>query len=198
MKRFLNIILSMSLMIVFAVNNVNAKDEMSENDFKDIVENSQYFIEYKEEIKNVDVLRKVNTEFGLRYTIQYTLNSDDLYSTLVFVGDQDGNIIEALQVKTFDEQIFMDDLIDDYTATVHTRGPVYKCVRYTCNQWETKIGYQPSPGCSGLVGMPCEGFRLLGHPIIAILCKVGVFVACNTTIDKVCTNYYEEIDVCSL
>lgn len=198
MKNFYKIVLTISLVFTSFTNVAYANEEITEEVFKNVVESSIYFTSYKENIESLDVLRKADTEYGVRYTIQYTLKSVEGDSTLVFVGDQDGTILEGLEIMAINEQLIVKDLIKDYSTTIHTRGPVYKCIRYSCTQWETRLGYQPSPGCSGLVGAPCNVFSLFGHPIVAILCKAGVFVACNATIDKVCTNYYEEIDVCSL
>ena len=78
------------------------------------------------------------------------------------------------------------------------RRPIYKCIKETCTKWSKTIEYNPDYGCSYFIGRGCDVALLFGKPIIAILCKSGVWVACHLSLENVCVEYYEEIDVCGL
>ncbi len=75
---------------------------------------------------------------------------------------------------------------------------VLQCIKYTCKSWSYDVSYQSSPGCTAIVGKPCEIFSLMKKKIVAAICKSGVWAACHFSVDKVCTGYYETFDVCDL
>lgn len=119
---------------------------------------------------------------------------------MVIVGDDNGNILVAMIVYSDENILSSFDLIEDTKNNVYldAKGPVYICSKYTCTKYETKIGIHNDYGCSYFVGKECNYFSLVGKPLIAIICKAEVWIACKISIDKVCTNYYEELDVCEL
>ncbi|MFZ1236013.1 MAG: hypothetical protein WAR39_03265 [Prevotella sp.] len=201
-KRIFSVILIITLSFTSFIP-ISAKTSISsENEFKEIVEKSKYYKDYADEVVQYDVLRKVETDEGTRFTIEYNLKTeeDEYVRNLVFIGDENGEFLEVLLTIGKDDLLSAVDLIRKYTTNVHieTKGRVYQCTKYTCKAWTYKPNYSPQQGCSAVVGQPCNALALYGKPIAAIICKVGVWAACNISIDKVCTSYYETLDVCEL
>lgn len=202
MKKLVKILIcSIMFLAYFFPVSANQFEEIGESvNFDEIVENSIYYNEYKDTIVNKEISTKVESELDVRYTISYVLTSSDSETrNLTIIGDENGIIIEALLVYAKQEILTITDLIRNYDTNIYTaRGPVYKCSKYTCTSWSTSISYNPSLGCSAIVGQSCNIANLFGRPIVAIICKAGVWAACNLSVDKMCTNYYEELDVCGL
>lgn len=119
---------------------------------------------------------------------------------MVFIGDENGEFLEVLLTIGKDDLLSVNDLIKQHKTNIYieTIGRVYQCIKYTCKSWSYDVSYQSSPGCTAIVGKPCEIFSLMKKKIAAAICKSGVWAACHFSVDKVCTGYYETFDVCDL
>lgn len=195
MKKIITIVLS--FLILFSISvPIGAESEVSLEDFAYIVENTDYYKDYSDSVLERDVFKEVEIEEGIRYTIRYVLE-DDRY--LVFVGDENGNVLEALLTLTTDKLISVTSLVSDKTSNLHARGPVYECVTVKCDKWERDYSFDPQPACSATVGQPCSDLSvILGMPFAWLICKAGVYIACGIVYENVCTHYYEEWDICEI
>ena len=201
-KRIFSVILIITLSLTSFIP-ISAKTSISsENEFKEIVEKSKYYKDYADEVIQYDVLRKVETDEGTRFTIEYNLKTeeDEYVRNLVFIGDENGEFLEVLLTIGKDDLLSVNDLIKQHKTNIYieTIGRVYQCIKYTCKSWSYDVSYQSSPGCTAIVGKPCEIFSLMKKKIVAAICKSGVWAACHFNVDKVCTGYYETFDVCDL
>lgn len=201
-KRIFSVILIITLSLTSFIP-ISAKTSISsENEFKEIVEKSKYYKDYADEVIQYDVLRKVETDEGTRFTIEYNLKTeeDEYVRNLVFIGDENGEFLEVLLTIGKDDLLSVNDLIKQHKTNIYieTIGRVYQCIKYTCKSWSYDVSYQSSPGCTAIVGKPCEIFSLMKKKIVAAICKSGVLAACHFSVDKVCTGYYETFDVCDL
>lgn len=171
----------------------------SEQEFKELIETTDYYKKYEDEVIDYDVLRSADTDYGKRFTVEYVLKEkNDSIRTLVFVGDEEGEILTAMYVSSSENELIADDMVDEYTTTIHLREYAYLCTKYVCAASETRPSIQPSAGCATVVGQPCEVLKLFQKPIAAIICKAGVWAACSISFKKVCTRYTEIQDVCTL
>ena len=201
-KRIFSVILIITLSFTSFIP-ISAKTSISsENEFKEIVEKSKYYKDYADEVIQYDVLRKVETDEGTRFTIEYNLKTeeDEYVRNLVFIGDENGEFLEVLLTIGKDDLLSVKDLIKQHKTNIYieTIGRVYQCIKYTCKSWSYDISYHSSPGCTGIVGKPCDILSLMKKKIVAAICKSGVWAACHFSVDKVCTGYYETFDVCDL
>lgn len=187
-KRIFSVILIITLSLTSFIP-ISAKTSISsENEFKEIVEKSKYYKDCADE--------------GTRFTIEYNLKTeeDEYVRNLVFIGDENGEFLEVLLTIGKDDLLSVNDLIKQHKTNIYieTIGRVYQCIKYTCKSWSYDVSYQSSPGCTAIVGKPCEIFSLVKKKIVAAICKSGVWAACHFSVDKVCTGYYETFDVCDL
>ena len=192
-KRIFSVILIITLSLTSFIP-ISAKTSISsENEFKEIVEKSKYYKDYADEVIQYDVTR---------FTIEYNLKTeeDEYVRNLVFIGDENGEFLEVLLTIGKDDLLSVNDLIKQHKTNIYieTIGRVYQCIKYTCKSWSYDVSYQSSPGCTAIVGKPCEIFSLMKKKIVAAICKSGVWAACHFSVDKVCTGYYETFDVCDL
>lgn len=187
---------STSLLTISAETTI--KDEHC---FLNLVKETEYYNEYQDEITEMEVLREAETDVGKRFTVQFILDSkEDTSKYLTIVGDEGGNILVAMIVYSDENIISSYDLIEKVSNNIHidAKGPLYICSKYTCTSYRTQIGVNNESACSMVIGQQCNIFSVIGHPVAALICKAGVWIACRVTIDKVCTNYYEELDACEL
>ena len=197
-SKLLNMFL-VSLLLVGFVLPISAEEAISLEEFEDLVESSEYYEMYEDSIVLQDVLVEADTEEGTRLTARYVLNEDEVEKYLLFVGDADGTLLDVLLTYSTDTLFSVTSLMNDETTNLNVRGPVYECVTVKCDKWETNYGFDPQPACSQIVGQPCNDLSvILGTPYATLICKLGVFIACSITSQKVCTHYYEEWDVCDL
>ena len=198
-KKIIICLLSLTMLIVSFLP-IMAEENCSLEDFNKTIENTEYYEEYKNSIIERDVFVEADTDEGKRFTTRYVLSCEDNEKKyLIFIGDIDGNIIEVLLILNTDELISMSSLLDKKTTNIHTRGPVYECVTIRCDKWKTDYNFDPQPGCSTIVGQPCNDLAIIiGKPWAKLVCKLGVFIACSITSEKVCTHYYEDWDICDL
>ena len=199
MKKILIVLLAFA---VFSISFLTASAETiieDEYSFLELVEETDYYSDHKEQIVKMEVLREAETDVGKRFTVQYILESEEGASKyLVIVVDDEGNILVAMIVYSDENIISSYDLIDEISNNVYldAKGPVYIFSKYTCTDYRTVYNINNETACSRLIGMECNIFKLIGRPIAAVICKAGVWIACRVTVDKVCENYYEELDVC--
>ena len=185
----------------------NEDTNAKEKDFQKIVEKSIYYDSFSNKIDSITVLTSSETEEGIRYTIDYVLVEDETgtESHLVFVGDEEINIIESVKIELLENGIFIDDLMKKYKINYYLpnsiKGPVGYCYTYTCDSWSYSPSYINNAGCSQLVGQACNAIStggLINSTIKTLLCKAGVWIACNVSIDKYCTHYDEYEYFCEL
>lgn len=177
-KRIFSVILIITLSLTSFIP-ISAKTSISsENEFKEIVEKSKYYKDYADEVIQYDVLRKVETDEGTRFTIEYNLKTeeDEYVRNLVFIGDENGEFLEVLLTIGKDDLLSVNDLIKQHKTNIYieTIGRVYQYIKYTCKSWSYDVSYQSSPGCTAIVGKPCEIFSLMKKKIVAAICKSGV------------------------
>ena len=202
MKKILITLLATAVFSTSTLATISAETSIeNEYSFLDLVKETEYYDDYQSEIIEIEVLREAETDLGRRFTVQYVLNSkEDTSRYLTIVGDDKGNILVAMIVYSDENIISSYDLIEEVSNNIYinAKGPVYLCSKYTCTSYKTQIGVNSESACSIVVGQQCNIFSLIGQPVAALICKAGVWIACRVTIDKVCTNYYEELDVCEL
>jgi hypothetical protein len=208
MKKSLTYLLITIFCIIYFVGNclipTNAEEIINnENCFSATISSSSYYKEYESEIKEKVVDRTSQTDDGEKRTVSYSLAPDKNTSrALVFIGNESNEIIDVLLILDGEDSLQAIDLIDYTNTKIHygtARERVYQCEKSVCTafSYQASIDYNDS-GCSLFVGQSCNVASLFGHPILAILCKGGVWIACHTSVDKVCTQYYTYLDVCSL
>ena len=182
-----------------SVSPIKANDENMLNEFLGVVENSTFFKDNEYRIEERFTLTSADTDFGKRYTAAYVLNSDEnVNASLVIIGDENLNIIEALVVRAGSSVLTVEDLRKDNVTNVNARGPVYECVKFTCNQWKTDYSIVYDSFCGATIGTQCSA-AIVFSPAAYLLCRAGVVIACSGIREnKVCTNYYEELSVCEL
>ena len=66
-----------------------------------------------------------------------------------------------------------------------------------CVKDRARVSYDPTPGCSYMVGQPCSSLKGIPKygPIMYAVCKVGVWIACNFSTTRICTEW-EAVPVC--
>ncbi|MGB4985716.1 MAG: hypothetical protein WBO70_08090 [Erysipelotrichaceae bacterium] len=202
MKKITSILIVMIIMIS-SISDVYADDEKNElNQYINYIETTELYLKYKSQITGLEVLRKVNTEEGIRYTVQYSLNkSEKGNSYMVLVSDKSFNMIEALITVYEEKLVSIINLKNEVSTNVYIqpRKPVYQCTKNTCVRYGPKMDIQIAQGCSAIVGQACDVLKLIGEPILYVICKSGVWIACNVNIElKACLRYVEELTVCGL
>ena len=90
---------------------------------------------------------------------------------MVFIGDENGEFLEVLLTIGKDDLLSVNDLIKQHKTNIYieTIGRVYQCIKYTCKSWSYDVSYQSSPGCTAIVGKPCEIFSLMKKKIVAAI-----------------------------
>ena len=193
-----------SLMLITTNFNVFANER--EDDFLTIVESNRNYKKYSDQIDGLEVNKEVETDEGIRKTVSYILKSDndDVSRKLIFIGDDNNEIVEELILVQTSSNYSLIDLSSGRTNTLNyisrngERGAVYQCSKYTCTKWKTTVSLTVESGCPFYIGEPCNILGLLGSNVYIYLCKAGVFIACHTAIGKGCASYYEELSVCSI
>ena len=192
MKKIKEIILLLFVIIVSLNFPVLAEETDNLEVALNTVKESTYFRDYENSINSMDILRESETESGIRYTVRFLLDEESEEHTLIFVLNDNFNIIEALEIEFLEDRMIAVDLQKNYVNEVSlpnsSRVMVRECAEYSCAKW-SYISYSRDNACSFIVGQNCSLALLLGKPIAYVLCKAGVFVACNFSIGKVCKEY---------
>ena len=194
-------------MLLICISTYSIKAEYIENtntytnSFKTVVYNSDTYAKYKDDIESIYVDRSVITDEGLRFTLSFLLHQNNGYSMqLTYVGDEYGNILENVLMVDNDNSLSLIDLKKNIKTSVNykERGVAHICFKKVCSSYTHKLNaHKELPRCSSLVGQGCTDYSILGHPVAAIICKSGVWIACHYSIDKVCNNFTEYLDVCA-
>lgn len=203
-KKLASFILIISLLIQSTsnFNIVMAEEDVSIETFTISVETSDYYDQYEERIIDKLVSKKIDTEYGVRYSLFYSLtpiNNDlNVETSLVFIGNEDGEIIEAFVLNSTNDVLTIENLLEDNITNLNmARGPVAQCVRTVCTNYKTEYGVNYDGFCSATIGTAC--FAAIGYPVLALVCRAGVVIACTgITEENVCTRTYDEIYACAL
>lgn len=167
--------------------------------FEEIIA-SDYYDNYQKILNEIVVDRIAYSGEDMIRTITFSITGES-ESMLTFIGNYDSKIIDVLMTETNDNGIAVYDLYNSYRTHINfslAKGPIYQCDKTVCTAYATKIGAHNDFGCSMLVGQACNSIGLLGKPIQVVLCKLGVWIACRISVDKVCTNVISYPDVCSI
>lgn len=177
-------------------------DSSSSEKFKNNIYNSDSYAKYKDYIDSVYVDRVAKTDVGIRHTLVYTLiSNDESQMQLTYLGDENGNILENLLTISSDLDFSCINLKNNITTNINygERGAAYICYKEVCSFYiDPPTFHSNDYGCSFFLGKSCDVLKLFGHPIAAILCKGGVWLACRISRDKVCAKFVEYQDVCTL
>ena len=204
MKRLLSITLGFILLFITPVHAEKKQTDSSlENNyvFLNNIEHSVSYSNYMNRINGVYVNRITNTEYGIRRTISYVLSSAMNETYLTYIGDLYGNIISSSFVTNDGERLICTDLDNGIQniVTYNSRELVLRCFKKQCTSYSYKVNaHLTDRGCSFYVGQNCSQFSPVATPIAAILCRAGVWVACHTSIDKICNSYATYEDICTL
>lgn len=157
------------------------------------MEESQYYSDYEELIDSIFV--ETINEDGL-ITIAYFLGDvENENKTLVFIGNQDFDFVQILEIDMTENTITVNDLL----LNIKTRAHQGYCTENACVK-TTNVSYNPAPGCSTIVGQSCR--VLTAIPMygfyLNFLCRGGVFVACNIDFSKKCTQWETYEYECSI
>lgn len=202
MKKLLIIItLLFSVILNSGFKNVE-QFSVNKEEFLKKVKESKYYNQFSDKIERLEVIREAETEYGTRFTIQFTMRNDESINNdkFVFIGDENGVILESLVIKNNEKILSIVDAKRDFETNINIepKGPVYECVKYTCTRWSHEWVYDPTAACSTIIGQPCNILSVTGAPYSVLICKAGVWFFCNMSLDKVCLKYYETIEVCNI
>ena len=200
------ITLSLLTLFILITSNLNLFAEEEKLTFLDVVKQNENYKEYFDQISGLEVNKEVETDEGVRKTISFILaaDSEDVSRKLIFIGNEEDEIIYELILIQTDSNYSLIDLNEgrtnsiNFTANSGARGAVYQCSKYTCNKWKTTYSLSVESGCPFYIGEPCNTLSLLGTEVFVYLCKAGVFIACHISRGRGCTNYYEELSICSI
>lgn len=201
MKKILLSVLTVMLLVISSLSLSADAEAVDEYSFLEIVERTKYYKDYQNQIIEREVLREADTEYGKRFTVQYSLSSSgNSQNNLIIIGDGEGNILVSMIVYSDENILTTINLAENSRTSVYlnAKGPVYLCEKYVCTRYESRLGIHEDYGCSTLIGQGCNPLSALGKPWIVLLCKAGVWIACKLSYDKVCVEYYEELSVCEL
>jgi len=183
LKTLLSMISALSLLFVTTTQSF-ATDENNENklsDFKGIIMNTEEYKNYSDQIKSI-YAETVN-ENG-QVTVVYALDNEATSKhTLLFTGNSDLELEQILDVTITDENITVQDLLNK----AQTRAHLGYCTKHTCTK-TTYISYNPGK-CSSILGDACSKLTLVPNYgyYLSLLCRGGVWAACNLDINKKCT-----------
>ena len=110
-----------------------------------------------------------------------------VHRILIFVLDKDLNVLYSGLNEIKDSELYLTDLSNKTTSRIALYSN-NDCTTEVCKSTRPRLSYDPMPGCSLIVGQACKGFTLIGLPIMQGVCKAGVWVACNISVDKICTS----------
>lgn len=184
-----------------------AEGKKNQEDFQDkFIQNiysSKTYLEYKDYIDSKFVDRVAETDVGTRRTIVYKLKTDksDEEMTIVYVGDEQGNIVDNLLSISNNDELACINLLTNIKTSVNfdDRAAAYICYKEACSYYIDPPTFNSNDqGCSFFLGKTCDVAALFGHPIAAIVCKGGVWIACHVSRNKVCAKFVEYQDVCTL
>ncbi|MBS5112649.1 MAG: hypothetical protein KHZ15_08185 [Coprobacillus cateniformis] len=185
---FKSIVLALIVMLL-SITSVYAIENEGTLDFKELVEQTEYYKKYETSIDSLYVNTK--TEDNI-YTVAYLLEENDKYTkTLVFVGDEEFNLTQVLIVESSDTNASTKDLLTGSKIRAH----LGYCVKDVCTNSIPFVGVYDNPGCTSVVGQTCLPLALLpGYAkFIYLLCRGGVFVGCRVDTKRYCTawSHYE-------
>lgn len=202
MKKIVIILMSTVFMFlnlnVFAEENYQSKDTTINllSHFNKNVYNSEYYFEYKDRVESINVNTMAETDEGIRYTISFKLSSEEeIETSLVFVGDENGEIILVDLILQTEDLFSIDSLMEGYSTTISTRKPIELCDNFVCTK--TGVKYVHNGACSFIVGQACNGLSVIGNPIKKYLCKFGVVILCGLQTNA-CLEFTAYSDVCTL
>lgn len=197
MKKISMIFLSILTCLSLFIGNVAAlgdSDKEKINNFKRIIEGSQYYLDYEDQIKKIftEVVNE-NNQITVAYTLEETENSN---KNLLFIGNESYEFEEVLIVETYENGASVQDLLRD----IRTRAHLGWCSEQVCVKEEMRITWAPQSGCSYLIGQTCKPLTLIPYygSITYILCRAGVFVACNYDHKVECTAWQTNEYECSV
>ncbi len=195
-------VLLSSISFVFAEENVESLTDETLDSYLKYTQNTEFYLKYEDSIEGVNVLREAETEFVTKFTVEYSLKSNDKESrSLVLVGDESFNIVDALLIIYKEEVVSVICLMDDTEMNIYIqpRKPIYQCIEYSCIKTGFKVDINPDSACSTIVGGACNVLSLIGKPLAYVLCRGGVWVACSARLDfNACVEYAEKLVVCGL
>ena len=110
MKKIKEIILLLFVIIVSLNFPVLAEETDNLEVALNTVKESTYFRDYENSINSMDILRESETESGIRYTVRFLLDEESEEHTLIFVLNDNFNIIEALEIEFLDDRMIAVDL----------------------------------------------------------------------------------------
>lgn len=163
----------------FASNNIDRLNEK----LKEV----ESFKEYEDEIKSEYVMREVESSQGTRITVSYNLEEEDGKKVLIFVADNDLNILFGGLTEQDGENAYLTDFELKTTETFSLRWQP-DCYTDVCTRTRGRLSYDPAPGCSAFIGQSCNWLNIVGHPVLSAVCKGGVWVLCNVSYDRICTD----------
>lgn len=159
-------------------------DEEYIEEFKNVIESSSEYKKLESDVKGIFV-EVVNEDEKI--TVVYGLDdSENPTETLVFVGNKDMQFEQVLKIKQSETSAEVSDLLESLRTRIH----IGNCVEDKCVS-SIPFRYDPAPGCSAVVGQACKSLSLLpGYgKITYLLCRGGVFVTCNFSLEKKCIKY---------
>src|SRR5690554_2814922 len=182
-------LLTSMLLIVMSFTPIKAMDKavvLEKSTFLEIVEESKIYHENFSDITHLEVERSTMTEFGVRHTVMYGLASSQ-ESVLVFLGDENLNIIVAEIYTYYDDRVEIVDLLNS-TFTRYNMEKSTTCQTFYCTEQETVVGFEWDSQCNLFVGQACNGLGLIpGQGIFLFLgCKAGVILLCSIKKNTIC------------
>ncbi len=180
--KFISSFLGIAILICICGNNVfaSSNQEKIDNLKKEIIKTEQYQ-KYEKDIKKI-YAENVN-ENG-QVTVAYTLEEKgNEVKTLLFVGNDLSEFEQILLVNTSNNEITVNDLVDNS----RTRAHLGYCTKHTCVK-TTYVSYNPGK-CPPLIGQACQPLKYIPNYgfYLSLLCRGGVWVACNIDFKKKCT-----------
>ena len=136
MKKIKEIILLLFVIIVSLNFPVLAEETDNLEVALNTVKESTYFRDYENSINSMDILRESETESGIRYTVRFLLDEESEEHTLIFVLNDNFNIIEALEIEFLEDRMIAVDLQKNFV----------KRPKKTCQSVRFSISCTSCPG----------------------------------------------------
>lgn len=169
--------LSIASAIIDSNNIENLKNHLKRTDG---------YNDYKDIIKSEYISNETMTDEGYRIFVSYNLSHIDGEKTLVFISDENLNLLYSGIVDNTDSNnIYITDIQLKTTEIINLR--YNDCTTERCTRTRGRVSYDPDPTCSLIVGSQCIALGIVGNPILIAFCRVGVWVGCNVSYDRICT-----------
>lgn len=176
------------------IENVKAN---TDNKFIEIVEESNYYKNNETIVLAEGKENSVNTEEGIKYTAVYEIDVEGTTkANLIFIGDENYKILNIYKVNYYEDRLSIIDLKEDVVSTMNSaRGPVRECLEQVCASQAPVINYDSA--CRKIVGSSCP--QIAGMPIIYLLCKASVAIACtDAEVGYMCVYTVDQFVACPL